>query len=113
MNESAGKQWTTRFGKGAPWLKTAPFQAAWSSSRTEYTHNQAKFMRLKARRGTKKAIVAEIFRVANLVLLRKVPYHELDLHLVDRLEQTNATQRHVRRLQSLGNNVLTYTRLIA
>lgn len=109
MHESAGKRKSTRTRKGAPWLKTALVQAAWPCVRTKNSYLQAKFQRLKARRGPKKAIVAvaaEILRAAYFILLRKVPYLELGPDHFDRLDRTKAAHRHVRRLQALGYNVL-------
>jgi transposase len=58
MDESAGKRRSTRVRKGAPWLKTTLAQAAWSAVRKKTGYQRAQFQRLKARRGTKKAILA-------------------------------------------------------
>jgi len=109
MHESAGKRKSTRTRHGAPWLKTALVQAAWPGSRTKNTYFQAKFLRLKARRGPKKAIVAiaaEILRAAYFVLSRKVPYQDLGPDHFDRLDRTKAAKRHIQRLQALGYNVV-------
>ena len=56
--ESAGKRRPTRVRKGAPWLKTALVTAAWAAVRVRDSYLQAQFLRLKARRGAKKAILA-------------------------------------------------------
>jgi transposase len=58
MDESAGKRRNTRTRKGARWLRTTLVQAAWPASRSKGTYLQAQFLRLKSRRGPKKAAVA-------------------------------------------------------
>src|SRR4051812_50044896 len=57
-DESAGKRRSTRLRPGAPWLKTLLVQAAWCAVRTKGSYFRALFLRLKARRGPKMAIVA-------------------------------------------------------
>jgi transposase len=57
-DESAGKRRSTRLRKGAPRLKTLLVQSAWAATRAKNTYLQAQFLRLRARRGPKKAIMA-------------------------------------------------------
>ena len=57
-DESAGKRRSNRMRKGAPWLKTALIQCAWAGVRKKGGYLQARFHRLRARRGAKKAIGA-------------------------------------------------------
>src|SRR5439155_18177402 len=57
-DESAGKRRSTRTRQGSPWLKTALVTAAWAAVRAKDTYLQAQFLRLRARRGAKKAILA-------------------------------------------------------
>jgi hypothetical protein len=57
-DESAGKRRSTRVRKGAPWLKTTLVSAAWAAVRVKGLYLQAQFLRLRARRGAKKAILA-------------------------------------------------------
>jgi len=57
-DESAGKRRSNRLRKGAPWLKTTLVQCAWAAVRKKGSYLQAQFLRLKARRGPKKAIMA-------------------------------------------------------
>lgn len=109
MHESAGKRKSTRTRHGAPWLKTALVQAAWAGARAKNTYLQAKFFRLKVRRGPKKAVVAvaaDILRAAYFILLRGVPYQDLGPDHFDRLDRTRAANRHVQRLQALGYHVV-------
>ena len=57
-HESAGKRLSTRTRPGNPWLKTTLVQLAWVAARTRNTYLRAQFLRLKSRRGPKKAILA-------------------------------------------------------
>jgi transposase len=57
-DESAGKRRSTRMKKGAPWLKTTLVQCAWAASRKKNSYLQAQYLRLRSRRGAKKAICA-------------------------------------------------------
>lgn len=58
QNESAGKRKSSRLRKGAPWLKTMLVQCAWAASRKKDSYYKAQFLRLRAKRGPKKAICA-------------------------------------------------------
>ena len=55
---SAGKRHSTRIRNATPWLKTTLIQAAWAGARKKDSYLHAQFVRLKSRRGPKKAIVA-------------------------------------------------------
>jgi transposase len=57
-DESAGKRRSNRVRKGAPWLKTTLVQCAWAAVRKKDSYLKAQFLRIKARRGPKKAIMA-------------------------------------------------------
>src|SRR5439155_26360741 len=64
LDESAGKRRSTRIRQGAPWLKTTLVTAAWAATRKKDSYLRAQFLRIKSRRGAKKAILA----VANSIL---------------------------------------------
>ena len=64
LDESAGKRRSTRIRQGAPWLKTTLVSAAWAATRKKDSYLRAQFLRIKSRRGAKKAILA----VANSML---------------------------------------------
>jgi transposase len=55
LDESAGKRLSTRTRPSNPWLKTTLVQAAWAASRKKDGYLRAQFLRLKSRRGPKKA----------------------------------------------------------
>ena len=108
-DESAGKRRSTRIRKGAQWLKTVLVQAAWAASRTKASYFKALYHRLKARRGTMKAIVAvaaSMLRSVYFMLTRGQPYLDLGEHHFDGLARTKIANRLLKRLKDLGVDVL-------
>jgi transposase len=57
-DESAGKRRSTRTRKSGTLLKTNLVTAAWSAVRVKATYLRAQFLRIKSRRGAKKAVMA-------------------------------------------------------
>lgn len=108
LDESAGKRKSTRTRKGANWLKTVLVQAAWTAVRTKNSYYRAQFLRLRARRGPKKAIVAvaaSMLTAIYYILRDGVEYRELGPLHFERLDRTKVTQRLVKRLRELGHTV--------
>ncbi|RVC57870.1 IS110 family transposase, partial [Mesorhizobium sp. M00.F.Ca.ET.038.03.1.1] len=71
-----------------------------------YLH--AQFLRLKARRGAKKAILAvaaSMLTAAYFMLRDGVPYHDLGPQHFDRRHRDNTIRRLVRRLHDLGCHI--------
>lgn len=104
-DESAGKRRSTRLRKGAPWLKTTLVQAAWCATRAKKSYLRAQFLRLKARRGPRKAIVAvaaSILTAAYYMLARGDDYRDLGPTYFDRADRQKAARRLVRKLGELG-----------
>ena len=58
LNQSAGKVKSRTLRDGAPWLETVLVQSAWAASRNKDAYMRAQFLRIKSRRGPKKAIMA-------------------------------------------------------
>jgi transposase len=107
-DESAGKRRSTRLRKGGTWLKTTLVSCAWSAVRTKDTYLRAQFLRIKSRRGAKKAIlaVAASMLTASYFMLRdEVLYKELGAKHFDRHDTGKTIGRLVRRLQDLGCEV--------
>lgn len=107
LDETAGKRKSTRTRKGG-WLKTVLVQAAWAAVRTKNTYYRAQFLRLRARRGSKKAIVAVAASMLTgiyYILRDGDEYRELGGHYFERLDRTKTTQRLVKRLRDLGYRV--------
>jgi hypothetical protein len=107
-DESAGKRRSTRLRKGAPWLKTLLVQSAWCATRAKGTYLQAQFLRLKGRRGPKKAIMAvaaSILTAVYVMLGRGVDYVDLGPSHLVRMDRTKVAQRLLRKLGELGYEV--------
>jgi transposase len=108
LDESAGKHRSTRVRKGAPWLKPVLVQCAWAAGRTKNTYLQAQFLRLKARRGPRKAAVAvaaSILTAAYHILRDGVDYRDLGPAHLSRHDQSRVAARLARRIRELGYDV--------
>jgi transposase len=108
LDESAGKHRSTRIRKGAPWLKTTLVSAAWAAVKTKSTYLQAKFQRLRARCGAKKAIIAvaaSMLTAAYYILRDGVPYKDLGPEHFTRRNKDHAAKRLKKRLEDLGFTV--------
>ena len=107
FGRSAGKRRSTRTQPGAPWLKTTLVQAAWAAARRDsYFH--AQYLRLKSRRGPKKAIlaVAASMLTAIYYMFRDgVEFHDLGADYFAHYDKDQITKRLLRRLRDLGVEV--------
>jgi transposase len=107
-DESAGKRRSTRVRKGGTWLKTTLVTAAWAAIRVKGSYLQAQFLRLKARRGAKKAIMAvaaSMLTAAYHMLKNGVEYRELGTEHFTRRDRSKAIARLLRRLNDLGCDI--------
>lgn len=108
LDESAGQRRSTRVRKGAPWLKPLLVQCAWAAVRPKATYTHAQFLRLKARRGPMKAIVAvaaTLLTAVYYILRDGVSYRDLGPdHFVQR-DRTRVAERLARRIRELGYDV--------
>jgi transposase len=107
-DESAGKRRSTRVRKSGTWLKTALVTAAWAAVRVKKSYLHAQFLRLKARRGAKKAILAvaaSMLTAAYFMLRDGVAYQDLGPGHFDRHDKTKTIRRLLKRLADLGCNV--------
>jgi transposase len=104
-DESAGKRRSNRMKKGAPWLKTTLIQCAWAASRTKESYLQAQYLRIRSRRGPKKAIgavAASMLTAAYHMLKDGTLYQDLGAQHFDNRDKGKQALRLVNRLQSLG-----------
>jgi transposase len=104
-DESAGKRRSTRMKKGAPWLKTTLVQCAWAASRKKNSYLQAQYLRLRSRRGAKKAIcavAASILTAAYHMLKNGTFYEDLGAAYFDKRAKGKHVLRLINRLQNLG-----------
>ena len=107
-DESAGKRRNTRVGKGGQWLKATLVQAAWAATRKKGSHLQGLFLRLKGKRGPKKAVVAvaaEIMRSIWYMLTRNEVYKEPSPTTDDPARKEREARRLVSKLKKLGYEV--------
>ena len=91
--------------KGAPWLKTTLIQCAWAASRSKGTYLQAQYLRIRSRRGPKKAIGAvagSILTAAYHMLKNGTLYHDLGASHFNNHDKGKQVGRLVHRLQNLG-----------
>lgn len=104
-DESAGKRRSTRMKKGAPWLKTTLIQAAWAAARTKNSYPQAQYLRLRSRRGPKKAVgavAASLLTAAYHMLKKGTTYQDPGPNYFEQHANSKQTLRLLTRLKSLG-----------
>ena len=107
-DESAGKRRSNRMKKGAPWLKTTLIQCAWAASRKKNSYLQAQYLRIRSRRGAKKAIgavAASMLTAAYHMLKDGTLYQDLGADHFDNRAKGKHVLRLVNRLQNLGFDV--------
>jgi transposase len=107
-DESAGKRRSTRVRKSGTHLKPTLVTAAWAAVRKKDSYLRSQFLRLKARRGPKKAILAvaaSMLTAAYYMLRDGVEYRDLGPDHFERRDKSKAINRLVRRLHDLGCEV--------
>ena len=78
------------------------------AARKKHSYFQAQFLRLKSRRGPKKAILAvaaSILTAAYYILKDGETYHELGADYFERRDKAHIARRLIRRLEQLGLSV--------
>ena len=108
-NESAGKRRNSSVGGGNRWLRNALLEAAWSvSHRRQLNFFTARYHRIGARRGKRRAAiaVAHSLLVAVYHLLRDgTVFQDLGADHFERRNREAVTRRSLRRLEQLGYKV--------
>jgi transposase len=107
-NESAGKRLSGTPRKGSAWLRRNLCQAAWAAAHTKETYLAARFRRLAARKGKKRAIVAVAHTIVVSryhMLKNKQPYRELGADFLDRRNAEHVKRYLLKRLERLGLHV--------
>src|SRR4030095_6625086 len=107
LDESAGKRLSTRTRPSNPWLKTTLVQAAWAASRKKDGYLRAQFLRLKSRRGPKKAILAvaaSMLTAAYHMLKHDVDYHDLGGDHFDRRDKAKIAHRLIQGRHALQSD---------
>lgn len=104
-NESAGKHKSGRTRKGNVWLRSTLMESAWAASNKKDSYFKAKFCRLAARRGNKRAVFAiahSLLVTVWCVLESGLPYRELGGAYLDERRRNQLIRHHTRRLKELG-----------
>lgn len=86
---SAGRRLRSRPRKGNPWWRRALTEAAWAARPVKDSYLAARYRRLAARRGQKRALVAvghALLAIIHQVLKDQVEYQDLGPDYFDRLE---------------------------
>ena len=107
-DESAGKRRSTRVRSSGAWIKTTLVTAAWAAVRVKKSYLHAQFLRIKARRGAKKAILAvaaSMLTAAYHMLRDGVEYIDLGVDFLDKQDRSKTIRRLLKRLQDLGCDV--------
>jgi len=107
-NESAGKRKSERRRKGNRWLTSALVEAAQSAVRVKDTYFHALYLRIAARRGHKRAIVAvahSLLEVIYHLLKDGTRYQDLGANYFDERDRQQTVRRSVHRLERLGYHV--------
>ena len=103
-HESGGKRYSGRRRPGNPTLASSLVQAAWGAVRTQGTFLKARYHRLAARRGKKRAIVAIARSILVSIwhmLTRRQPYQELGEEFFDGRKKEVTVSYLTRRLEKL------------
>lgn len=108
-NESAGKRKSEKINHGNVYLKSALVEAAWVASRTKGCYLKAKFESLKARRGSKKALIAiahKILIASYFILKNKEEYQEPNQEKWLEKRKQAQIKSYLKRLHELGVTTL-------
>jgi transposase len=103
-HQSGGKRYSGRTTKGNKALNTTMVVAAWTAVRTKDTFLKARYHRLAARRGKKRAIVAVAHSMlvsAYHILSHRQPYQELGGDYFDQRKKETKVSYLIRRLERL------------
>ena len=107
-HQSAGKRKGGKTRKGSPWLRVALTEAAYAAGRSKGTALSARYHRLIARRGKKKAAIAvgrTILEVCYALLTTGACYDEPLAQRARERSRAAEERRLVRRLEQLGHRV--------
>lgn len=113
QDESAGKHRSRKLKKGGQWLKATLVQAAWAAVKKKDSYFHAKYLRIKRRRGSKKAaiaVAAAMLTAIYYMIQRDEDYHDLGGDYFERFDSQLLARRLIHRLHELGLDVVVRTR---
>lgn len=111
-NESAGKRHSGRSPVRRHHLKTLLVQVSWAAVKKKGSYYKAKYYRLKARCGPKKAIIAiahRILKAVYFIIKHRVPYRELGEHYLDRASRAGRIWKLRKQAEALGYQLVPVT----
>ncbi|HEX8671211.1 MAG TPA: IS110 family transposase [Longimicrobium sp.] len=107
LNKTGGKTRSSRTKPGR-WLKATMTQCAWAASHQRNCYLNARFHRIKSRRGSKKAVIAvanTMLRAIYHMLKNDAPYQDLGPDFFERENRDKTVRRLTTRLKNLGYEV--------
>lgn len=107
-HESGGKRYSGRVRKGSRAVRDIISQAAWAATRTKGTFLKARYHRLAARRGKRRAIIAighSMLISIWYMLARHEPYHDLGNDYYDKRKKESKVAYLSKQLAKLGYSV--------
>jgi hypothetical protein len=105
QNESAGKKGSARRRRGNPFLQSTLVECALAATRKKGSYHKDKYHRLRARRGTMRALFAIAHKLARAVyrtLTRREPYQDLGAGYLDARDKPAVARKLIERLRALG-----------
>jgi transposase len=107
-NESAGKKFQSKVRKGNQHLLSALTECSWAAMHKKDCHFRRKYYRLKARRGSQRAIVAishALLKCVFIVLSQRRPYEEPKPASLTDAQKRRKVSSLCRQLRELGYDV--------
>ena len=107
-NESAGKRRSGKVTPGNKWLKSTLVEAAWAASRTKKSYLSARYRRLAAKRGKKRAALAvghTLLTMAYHIVKERSTYNELGADYFERLNEQRLVKRLASRIAMLDYDI--------
>jgi transposase len=104
-NESAGKSKKARRRRGNPYLQSILVETALAASRKKATYLRDKYNRLKARRGSMRALFAVAHKLARAVyrvLTTGEPYRDLGADYLDAKNKQGVVRHLINRLKKIA-----------
>lgn len=107
--ESAGKKMSTRIRKGNKYLKATIVECARAAIRNKESYYYARYQRIAARRGGKRALiaVAHSMLLAIYHILKDLqPYQDLGCHFYTSINEEKIRKKNIKSLENLGYQVI-------
>lgn len=107
-NESAGKKKNTRIKKGNKFLKATLVECARAAIRCKKTYYYARYCKIAARRGGKRALIAIAHSMTLAIyhiLAKKEHFYDLGCDFYNVLNESRILNRNIASLKALGYEV--------